>query len=133
MPTELPAMRNLCLTVALLSLPIFQFHAAAQLQKPALTDPKEGAVFDNYPRKATFSWEPVQWASKYCIEIQCEIKDIDSGESSWIVFRKLYSTECHTQIDTFVGAQRGRWHVTAIDTTSAAGDTSEWRTFRFTK
>ena len=126
-------MKKLCFAVILLSLLISQFHAAAQLQKPSLTDPKEGAVFDNYPRKATFSWQPVPQASKYCIEIQSEVKNMDTGKSDWITFWKLFSTETHSKIDNFVGAQQGRWRVTAIDATGATGQCSEWRTFRFTK
>ena len=126
-------MKQLCFAGILLSLLISPVCADNTLLKPSLVNPKEGAVFENYPRTAAFSWEPVQWASKYRVDIQCEVKNLDSGQVSWIDYRKLFSTQCHAKIDNFAGAQRGRWRVTAIDATGVSGQSSEWRTFRFTK
>jgi hypothetical protein len=101
--------------------------------KTELVSPKDVAVFDNYPRSATFSWKAVFGASKYYVEVQCSVKDMDTGKSTWILFRKSYVTDTQFSIDTFVGAQAGRWRVTAYDAGGGAGDSSEWRTFRFTR
>jgi hypothetical protein len=110
-----------------------QAHAEVAHVKPKLTAPSEGAVFDNYPRTAVFSWERVPRASKYRIEVQCEIKDADTGQASWIGCAILFSAESQVKLDTFPGAQRGRWRVIGMDAKGATGQSSEWRTFRFTK
>jgi hypothetical protein len=114
-----------------LSCLISTIHAADPSLKAELVSPQEGAVFDNYPRTAKFSWKTVFGAAKYLVEVQCSVKDMDSGKISWIDCKKVYVTDAQFTLDTFPGAQQGRWRVTAFDAGGGEGESSDWRTFRF--
>jgi hypothetical protein len=108
-------------------------HAGDPSLKADLVSPQDGAVFDNYPRTAKFSWNTVLGAAKYLVEVQCSVRDMDTGKSTWIDCKKVYVTDAQFTLDSFPGVQQGRWRVTAYDTTGGEGDSSEWRTFRFTR
>lgn len=108
-------------------------HAGDPSLKAELVSPQDGAVFDNYPRTAKFSWKTVFGAAKYLVEIQCSVKDMDTGKSTWIDCKKVYVTDVQLSLDSFPGAQQGRWRVTAYDAAGGEGESSEWRTFRFTR
>jgi hypothetical protein len=116
---------------AFLIIPVYGADSA--LDTPNLTSPEQNATFNNYPRSVNFSWEAVMGASKYCIEIQCLVKDLSTGKDNWIQCIKRYTTNIHSSIDTFPGAQPGRWRVTAVDSHGKLGQSSEWWKFRFTK
>ncbi len=98
--------------------------ATLSLSAPAQTSPKEGAVFNVFPRKTTLAWEPVRGASTYGVEIE-----IKSGNwRPWIDRAGLTTTSYSF---SFVGAQPGRWRVWAIDGNGVAGAKSAWREFRY--
>jgi hypothetical protein len=108
-------------------------HAGDPSLNTELVSPQDAAVFNNYPRALTLQWKPVLGASKYLVEIQCSVKDMDTGKINWIDWQKKEVTEAQFTIKMFAGAQPGRWRVTAFDSAGGAGDASDWRTFRFTK
>ena len=112
---------------------ISSIHAGDPSLKTELTSPEDGAVFNNYPRTATFKWKAVLDAAKYLIEVQCSVKDMDTGNSTWIEATKKYVTGTQFNMTSFPGAQTGRWRVTAYDAGGGEGESSEWRTFRFTR
>ena len=126
-------LRFVILGVICLSRLIPMIHAGDPSLKAELVSPQDGAVFDNYPRTAKFSWNAVFGAAKYLIEVQCAIKDMDTGKSSWLECKKVYVTDVQFSMDSFPGAQQGRWRVTAYDAGGGEGESSEWRTFRFTR
>jgi hypothetical protein len=96
------------------------------LATPALVSPQEGSVFNIFPRKTIYIWQPVANATSYRLEIQ-----YNGGIwSPWGTF----VTASTTYTNNFVGAQQGRWRVTALDSTGTHPESapSEWRTFRYT-
>lgn len=105
------------------------------LAKPNLISPIEGKVFDHYPRKTTLTWEGVDRAATYTVEIDCfgccalNKWCSDVGGATTIV--KDLTTIQYTF--NFVGAQPGRWRVWGVDRLGRPGTKSEWRTFRYTK
>jgi hypothetical protein len=92
-----------------------------------LLSPADGAVFDIYPRTTVYEWQAVPGATSYRIEIQyCqEPACTDANAARW----KLQMLTGTSFTNDFVGAQPGRWRVTAVLSTGD-GETSEWRLFR---
>jgi tetratricopeptide (TPR) repeat protein len=101
------------------------------LPAPALISPKEGAVFDHYPRHTVLQWAPITGAAAY------EVETDYFGGGKWaselngqpILFRVI---EPEYPFD-FVGAQPGRWRVRAVSPDGQVGVYSNWRTFRYTR
>ncbi len=97
------------------------------ITQPPQGSPADGTLFHNYPRSATFTWNPITWgggAVTYNI-------DIDYYDTDWHNF--------HTQtgiagtsyyMPAFIGDNQGRWRVWA---TTPQGDSarSGWWTFSF--
>jgi hypothetical protein len=97
--------------------------------KPTLMSPADGAVFSNFPRTTNYQWQAVPGATQYRLQIQfCQAACTDANAANWRAPRLTAGT---TFTDDFVGAQPGRWRVTAIGP-SGDGATSEWRQFRYT-
>lgn len=96
---------------------------------PAQLAPADGSVFGHYPRVTTLVWGPVEGAASYRIESQyCDPAGCAAGASSYST-RDLAGT---SYTFDFVGAQPGRWRVTAFDAAGTAGVTSAWSNFRYT-
>jgi len=112
---------------------ISPLHAGDPSLNTELVSPQDAAVFNNYPRTLTLQWKAVLGASKYLVEIQCSVRNLDTGNNSWVDWQKKEVTDTQFTIKNFAGANPGRWRVTAFDSGGGASDATDWRTFRFTK
>jgi hypothetical protein len=90
---------------------------------PLLLSPADGSVFDHFPRTTTVAWNPVPGAVSYHVE--WEYFDTD-----WRPWGSTDTTSTETTFE-FVGAQEGRWRVTAFDAGGQAA-VSDWWGFRYT-
>jgi hypothetical protein len=106
----------------------FRFNTApAQLPAPVQTSPANGAVFNNFPRTTTLRWQQVGGARSYHVEVQCDV----CGSTMWTPWLTTDVTGTSVTFD-WVGAQSGRWRITAISTSGTRGTPSGFRTFRYT-
>ena len=100
---------------------------------PLLLTPPDGAVLENFPRKATLSWSEVPAAASYTLEVDC----FDCCEKDqWCSdVGKDYLTLPNLMVNRmtfdFVGAQPGRWRVWAVSAGGQVGDKTEWSKFEF--
>lgn len=101
---------------------------------PALRDPFDDDVFDHFPRRMNFRWDPIGLAGAvYNIEIDAfgaRVAGKWAAEAglTWLVSGALIDNSFE---HLFVGAQRGRWRVRA----KMGGRTcpwSDWRYFKYT-
>jgi hypothetical protein len=106
---------------------------SARLAAPELLGPPGGAVFDYYPRDLDLTWAPVDGATGYTVDIQYanrpggSVRDWrpEPGEGTT---PGITATTFHF---SFVGAQPGRWRVTALGPDGAVGPPSPWSEFTF--
>lgn len=102
--------------------------AVAQLEQPEKED-----VFDHWPRKMQFRWDPVNLLGvKYSVEIDA-FGAVNGrwAEETGQTFLTYHNIADNTFDHTFVGAQRGRWRVRAkVDNTMCSW--SPWSYFKFT-
>ena len=106
------------------------------LAAPVQLSPANDTVFDHYPRLTKLKWSPVEGAASDSIEVDyCDgrqrqkpvcvnpqpLRMTNNPATSGIV-----ST---TYEFFFVGAQRGRWRVCALDKVGREGFKSPWRSF----
>jgi hypothetical protein len=104
------------------------------LQAPNLVSPKDGTVFDTYPRNTILVWEPVNGADKYLVEIMaCATNDTNKCFSHPMIEQTTRETTQTTYSFNFVGAQPGKWRVTAIQGKNILGTPSSWWIFKYTK
>lgn len=101
---------------------------------PQPRQPEDGAVFDHWPRKMQFRWDPVNLSgSKYTVEVDA-FHAVHSGqwaEQSGQTFRMYHNINQTTLDHEFVGMQPGRWRVRAVvDGTPCSW--SPWNYFKFT-
>jgi hypothetical protein len=101
---------------------------------PQLEQPQEGDVFDHWPRKMQFRWDPVNIPGvKYTVEVDA-FNAVNAGkwaEETNQTFRIYHNITGNTHDHSFVGAQRGRWRVRAqVDGQTCSW--SPWSYFRFT-
>jgi hypothetical protein len=94
--------------------------------KPKLLTPIPGQVFSNFPRTTTLTWEPVPGATSYQVEVQCDT----CGSTPWVTWITATTAQT-TYTFNWVGAQSGRWRITA-NLPSGPGEASELREFRYT-
>jgi hypothetical protein len=101
---------------------------------PQLEQPQEDDVFDYWPRRMQFRWDPVNIPGvKYTVEVDA-FHAVNAGkwaEETDQTFRIYHNITGNTHDHAFVGAQRGRWRVRA----QVGGQTcswSPWSYFRFT-
>lgn len=97
------------------------------LTTPTPTAPADGAVFSTFPRTTTLQWTPVPGADQYLVEVEY------GYQNRWA--RELLTTvSAPSATFTHVGAQPGRWRVSARDSRGRAGVSgpTPWRTFRYT-
>lgn len=108
------------------------------LPAPIQAWPEDGRIFDNYPRNAAVLWEPVRGAVSYTVELDC-LHCCVKGEwcsdlgKPWKIVRNIPPDRAPGYKFEFVGAQRGRWRVWAVDKSGGEGEKSSWRTFRYVK
>lgn len=104
------------------------------LGAPTQVSPVSGSVFDTLPRTATFAWQPVGQAASYNFYMEaCAPGDTGCAgtTTSYPPVRGL--TAPAYSIGNFVGAQPGRWRVSATNAAGVEGTPSPWWTFRFTR
>ena len=113
------------------SAPVPAASPAAALGAPKLLSPADGAVFEHYPRDTTLVWAAVPGAAAYTVEVDFKDPRGWASENN----TALLTLEAAEPVANFqfVGAQPGRWRVRAKDANGAAGATSEWREFRYTR
>jgi hypothetical protein len=102
---------------------------------PVPKQPQSGDVFDHFPRKIQFRWDPVDIpGAKYSVEVDA-IGAINAGKwaeeinQSFGVYTDI-SGQTHDHF--FVGAQRGRWRVRS-EIGGRACSWSPWSYFKFTR
>lgn len=101
---------------------------------PKLEQPQEEDVFDHWPRKIQFRWDPVNISGvKYTVEVDA-FHAVNAGKwaeetgQSFLTYHNIMGT---TLDHTFVGMQRGRWRVRAKADNKPCS-WSPWSYFRFT-
>ncbi len=108
---------------------------AKVLLAPKQVSPANGKVFTHFPRKTKVSWKATSGAKSYTVELDCMsccsrgkwCKDVGK---KYRVVPKIKGTSYSF---SWVGAQKGRWRVWAIDAKGKAGKKSAWRTFNYTR
>ena len=95
---------------------------------PRLISPDSEAKLDLYPRVTSYSWHAIDGAEKYLVEVEY----FDASTNLWNPLpagtgRVFANSPSATS--GFVGAQQGRWRVTAFNPQGERGQSSEWRTF----
>lgn len=110
----------------------FFYTTAFTLPTPHLVSPPSDAQFYHYPRVTTLAWDQVLGATGYIVEWQFYQGSVEGWSSSATVPVSGLVTTSFTF--DFIGAQPGRWRVTA--TGPASGDDqvnnsapSAWREF----
>lgn len=105
------------------------------LPAPKQISPEDDQVFDIYPRRTILTWEPVERAASYSVELDyCQPLEGSSACPNPQSLRLAANTPMRNITTTsyeflFIGAQPGRWRVWAVDTEGRAGFKSPWRTF----
>lgn len=108
--------------------------AANGLPAPALDSPADGTVFDVYPRMTMLKWAPVEGASKYLVEIMaCSASNNTTCFSHPMIEQTTRETVMTAYTFNFIGAQPGKWRVTAVDANGTMGTPSGWWTFTYTR
>lgn len=109
----------------------FAYSQPQTLATPVQESPADGQNFSSYPRTTTLIWQPVANAGKYLVEVQYGW-NTPQGMQWGIAFTKEVA-ETTVTFD-FVGAQPGRWRVTALDPTGAHASSppTPWRGFAYT-
>jgi hypothetical protein len=101
---------------------------------PVLVSPADGTVLNDYPRNTTLEWEPVLGAERYLVEIMaCSSSNKSNCFSHPMIEKTSRETTETTYAFNFVGAQPGKWRVTAIGTDGKLGIPSDWWTFSYSK
>lgn len=101
---------------------------AATLYAPSLSAPASDQVLTNFPRNATFNWSAVSGATRYELEIACDV--CVSKTNKW-ANAKSYSAAGTTYTTKVPGADNQfRWRVRAYNG-STAGSWSVYRYFRY--
>jgi hypothetical protein len=103
--------------------------AASKLEPPYLSRPFDNTVFREFPRAMTLRWLPVKNATHYLIEVQYQLPT--TGQ--WFDLPGYpVSQDGDSYSFHFVGAQPGRWRVTAVSGDSKS-EPSKWWYFRHEK
>lgn len=104
------------------------------LPAPVLVSPYDGKVFDqSFPRNTTFTWEAVPGAKKYVLELMACSSSKPNDCFVWPQNKPKHEVFGTTYTFGFVGAQPGKWRVTAIDAKGISGIPSAWWSFKYTK
>ncbi len=106
-----------------------------KLAAPTQLLPEEGEVFETYPRDTTLTWEAIDDAATYDVEIDCYHC---CGWDQWCTdLEEPPQTTAIGLTDatydfSWVGAQPGRWRVRAVRSNGQEGKWSDWREFEYT-
>jgi hypothetical protein len=95
---------------------------------PHLLSPDANAVLNDYPRLTNFSWASVPGAASYRFELEFG----DPSGQTWTPYSPVIVTSPSSTVD-FIGAQPGRWRVTALDANQQPDQTTDWRIFTYTR
>ncbi|MGK0391762.1 MAG: hypothetical protein ACI94Y_004529 [Maribacter sp.] len=107
--------------------------AKPALAAPRLNSPADKKIFTHFPRETTLIWGAVTGAMEYIVELDCHFSN-----NTWHTDTSDEPFRLETTSDTFysfgwVGAQAGRWRITAVDKNGNEGKASEWRQFEYTQ
>ncbi len=115
------------------------------LSAPIQISPNDGMIFtETFPRPMTFTWQPVAGAATYRVEVDCYhccvadkwceglvppvVQPINGVPiSTNLPIYQATTTSYH--INSWVGAQPGRWKVWAVDSQGREGLQSPWWQF----
>jgi hypothetical protein len=101
---------------------------------PRLLTPADGSVFDTFPRTTAVSWTAVPGAVEYRVEVDFSSSGEWASESPrHPIPPRSYSSKTTSISFDFVGAQPGRWRVSAIDRGGRSSEPSPWWSFRYTR
>lgn len=110
-------------------------YIATGLPAPTLLSPACGSTFNIFPRTTNLSWRAVSGAASYVVEIDC-YHCCESGKwctdlgRTWRIERGITAT---SYTFDYVGAQPGRWRVSAVDASGREGAKSAWCEFTYTR
>lgn len=103
------------------------------LPAPALISPADGTIFKTgFPRTTTFTWSAVPGAKKYVVELMACSNSKPNECFVWPVDKPKHIVTSTSYSYGFVGAQPGKWRVTAVDSKGMEGTPSGWWTFKYT-
>ena len=108
-----------------------------RLETPLLSSPQDNANFSHVPRTVTLQWQTVPGATGYRVEVEYyDYSHPASDNSAWPLVGYLNpppTTSDTSYTFNFIGAQPGRWRVTALDSAHPSLDSlpSNWRYFEF--
>jgi len=105
-------------------------NVLSRLDAPELISPKNGEVFNQFPRDTRVSWAAVSGATGYWLEWDFKVGDAWYATLPGATVARIEVEETNYTF-TFVGPQMGRWRVIAFDQWGVAGEPSEWREFRY--
>lgn len=91
-----------------------------------LISPHNGAVFCNFPRCTCLRWTTVLCAASYRVEVEYD------SCGTWLPLINQVCVQTTMHDFQFVGAQRGRWRVTALNSQGQTIAQSEWWIFTYT-
>ncbi len=101
---------------------------------PVLVSPADGTTFDIYPRTTTLEWKPVLGATRYLVDIMaCSSSNTSNCFSHPMIEQSSRETVETSYTFNFIGAQPGKWRVTAIGADGKLGIPSSWWTFTYSK
>jgi TonB family protein len=100
------------------------------LPAPQLISPRDGGLFDGYPRRVRCKWEASPGAVSYLLEWDYMDRDAWNAEYQGIPGTAMIAAGVEETVH-FIGAQPGRWRVWPVNASGQRGNPSEWRTFRF--
>lgn len=104
------------------------------LPAPVLLTPADGTTFNKgFPRNTLFTWAAVPGAKKYVVELMACSNGKPNDCFVWPVDKPKHIVASTSFTFGFVGAQPGKWRVTAIGANGVTGTPSEWWTFRYSK
>lgn len=109
--------------------------ASGQPATPTQVSPTDGSVFNIFPRTTTLTWTAVPGAASYTIEIDCK-ECCATGKWCTDVgrtFKVVPGLTSTTYTFDFVGAQPGRWRVSAVSASGTQSATSPWWMFTYTR
>lgn len=92
--------------------------------KVTLVSPANGTVYCHFPRNTQLVWNPVVCATSYKVEVEYQLC------GNWYPFINQ-TTNCPYFCFDFIGAQEGRWRVTALDNCGNVIATSDYWCFTY--
>jgi hypothetical protein len=101
--------------------------SSSSLGTPIQVSPADGALFTNFPRDTTVTWQATTGAASYLVEVQC-LDCVTVGE--WSPWASTTTTDTSFGF-TWVGDNYGRWRVSAIGADGTQGPPSGWRQFDY--